>query len=391
MNKLLIANNDIMKIDINKYHDYINRLVKKIFDYPQVSAVYQLGGLTQPGISDIDLIVVTKNDTNKYKKIDLSRDSLCETEEEKYMLMHPPFVIPENSINNLESFFYCSDLRLKAGKNYIIESENKDLIMTSEIYKLVSFLAHTYPRFYHKRSLSIRSFLTFSYSLKHTYRILQHFSDDFSSKEIEKFIKNITSFRKNIIENHNPEKIDISDYREEGVNISKIMIVHVKTIIGKLYDIKVNSSNDIYYLKNYNDVFKFTTQKSKYKVINENNFNIVELPIEFAIFILFPLNDLSTLTEFQKKYIIGKFDFCIPNNLITQLGKIKSNHDMYHNGFMNSRVLNGMPFELNTTLFWQYNLIDNLSLSNLKYFIYVKYKMFKVRRSLKQTLLSTAL
>ena len=390
MNKLLITNNDILKIDIDKYHDYINRLVKKIFDYPQVSAVYQLGGLTQPGISDIDLIVVTKNDANKYKKIDLSRDSLCQTEEERYMLMHPPFVIPENSINNLESFFYCSDLKLKAGKSYIIESEDKDLIMTSEIYKLISFLVHTYPRFYHKRSISIRSFLTFSYSLKHTYRIMQYFSDGFSSKEIEEFIKNITALRKNVIENHYPEKIDISDYREEGVKISKIMIGHIKTMIRKLYDIKVNSSNDIYYLKNYNDVFKFTTQTSKYMVINENNFNIVELPIEFAIFILFPLNDSSKLTEFQKKYIIGKFDLCLPNNLITQLRKIKYNHDLYHKDFMSSRVLNGMPFELNTTLFWQYKLIDNLSVNNLKYLIYIKYKMFKIRKSLKQTLLSTA-
>jgi hypothetical protein len=209
-------------------------------------------------------------------------------------------------------------------------------------------------------------------------------------KEIEEFIKNITALRKNVIENHYPEKIDISDYREEGVKISKIMIGHIKTMIRKLYDIKVNSSNDIYYLKNYNDVFKFTTQTSKYMVINENNFNIVELPIEFAIFILFPLNDSSKLTEFQKKYIIGKFDLCLPNNLITQLRKIKYNHDLYHKDFMSSRVLNGMPFELNTTLFWQYKLIDNLSVNNLKYLIYIKYKMFKIRKSLKQTLLSTA-
>ncbi len=74
------------QININKYSNCINKIVEKFSREPHVVSIYQIGSVTTPGISDIDLLIVFKdNSSNKEDpRSDLNYD-------EKYLVVHRLF------------------------------------------------------------------------------------------------------------------------------------------------------------------------------------------------------------------------------------------------------------------------------------------------------------
>ncbi|MFV1976122.1 MAG: hypothetical protein ACC651_10255, partial [Candidatus Scalindua sp.] len=59
-NKLSVIN-DLNEISKNDYKKVIDDYIDAISSNPTVSAVYKMGNISEPGISDIDLIVVVKD------------------------------------------------------------------------------------------------------------------------------------------------------------------------------------------------------------------------------------------------------------------------------------------------------------------------------------------
>jgi len=383
MNNKIIAKNDVLKVKEEDYIKLRDKLVDKLSLVPQIKSIYQMGGWTQPGISDLDIIVVTKSGDVDYKIVDISRNELCENDIERYILMHSPFVIPDKVFPEIDSIFYCSDLKLLHGTNIPIKKYNVINKNISEIYKLVSVLIHTIPRFYFlANDISLRSFLTFSYSLKHSYKILQVFDNDFKDKIIENYIKSISDLRRNVIEGDYSSSVDITSMVKQGRLVCKILFSNLEVIIKNNYNIDNNPSSNIFYIKNLQIAIKFTSSNN-YKITNNGKFNIFELPELFAAFILFPIDDYSEITKFQNKNTIGSFDIDLSNELTDNLFRRKGLFDIYRNLLLESKVINGMPFELNTSLFWNKYSLNIFSLQSIKGYLYRKKLYYSILSSLK--------
>ena len=75
-------------IEVSKYDELKNKLVNQLTSHPSILSVYQMGSVKTPGISDLDLICVFKNDSecNLNLRGDLTNDEkkiLLETDAEK--------------------------------------------------------------------------------------------------------------------------------------------------------------------------------------------------------------------------------------------------------------------------------------------------------------------
>jgi len=259
--------NDIRKIKLDQYVDFTNYLAEYLIAYPQVLAVYQMGGWTQPGISDIDLIVVVNQPINSHPKpLNLLNKALARNIDEEYMLMHAPFVISEEAFKNLNLFFYCSDLKRLKGKEISINKNPHDLQELAELYKLVSVLTHTYPRFFSfEKKKSLRSFLTFAYSLKHTYRIIREFDSSYTDNEIADYVLQMTNLRKKVIEETTIVETEVEDLIKLGIIVSVKMLKKVDMIIRNKVSFRPGK-NDFLYVKNYENVFSYVENSNSFKV-----------------------------------------------------------------------------------------------------------------------------
>jgi len=73
----------------------------------------------------------------------------------------------------------------------------------------------------------------------------------------------------------------------------------------------------------------------------------------------------------------GVLNIEIEKELTSHLFEIKSNYDDYQQLILKSNVCNGMPFELNTTLFWDVIATNSIK-EIIKRYIYKTYIFFKI-------------
>jgi hypothetical protein len=374
--------NDIRKIKLNQYVDFTNYLAEYLIAYPQVLSVYQMGGWTQPGISDIDLIVVVKQPINSHPKpLNLLNKALARNIDEEYMLMHAPFVISEEAFKNLNLFFYCSDLKRLKGKEISINKNPHDLQELAELYKLVSVLTHTYPRFFSfEKKKSLRSFLTFAYSLKHTYRIIREFDSSYTDNEIADYVLQMTNLRKKVIEETTLVETEVEDLIKLGIIVSVKMLKKVDMIIRNKVSFRPGK-NDFLYVKNYENVFSYVQNSNSFKVQRKDGINLIELPHSFAIFNLMPSGN-GILNRSQLKNIVGKNSIEVNEKEKKLLGQIEEPFEEYNLLFKKCKVFNGMSFELNTPFIWdnrKYRLFNLLDYARkTKHIILTKKRQLKV-------------
>jgi len=99
--------------------DYIktrDTYVKTVMQVPAVKAIYQMGSITTPGISDLDLIVVLDDDAASTHKTHYSTRRL--TKKEQYIFMHPgAMVTNESTFRNLPLLIHASNLRRLLGED----------------------------------------------------------------------------------------------------------------------------------------------------------------------------------------------------------------------------------------------------------------------------------
>jgi hypothetical protein len=278
--------------------------------------------------------------------------------------MHPPFIIPYDLFPHLEMFFYCSDLTLLKGEfiNLIETEESLDNI--NKLYKILSFLIHTYPRFaFVNNNMSLRSFLTFGYSLKHTYRLLNADFIEFKNNKIESFINQMIQLRKDVSLGDVGLEVDITDIVNEGLKSCKIMLNVIHEILVDEYP-QLNSKEEFYYIKNYSNVLHFSNDNKEFNLENLSFYTVLKLPTIFGNLILAPLNDGSKLSKFQKKHIKGNVNVVNSEDKIFEgLSKTKYFYDLYKKHISEGNFYNAMPFELNTTLYWQ-KTMSNHSIKN---------------------------
>tara|TARA_B110000967_G_scaffold40066_1_gene39877 strand:+ start:101 stop:1063 length:963 start_codon:yes stop_codon:yes gene_type:complete len=101
-----------IKIAVEQYGNLKNKLVNQLLAHNSVLSVYQMGSVKEPGISDLDIICVFKNDSDCMLNLrkELSND-------EKKVLTHGIFGLEERDLKQAISFNLLSNLKFLGGKN----------------------------------------------------------------------------------------------------------------------------------------------------------------------------------------------------------------------------------------------------------------------------------
>ena len=101
-------------VSLNQYEESILRMTDRLMSFKQVLSVYQMGSISAPGISDIDLVIVFKDgescDFNPLANI---------TQQEKYLFVHSLFGLNETQFINSNDFLLHVKYNLRAGKEII--------------------------------------------------------------------------------------------------------------------------------------------------------------------------------------------------------------------------------------------------------------------------------
>ena len=88
--KNIIFFNEPRKNTIKDYNNEIERIVSVLSECDDVVSIYQIGEVSCPGISDLDFIVVLRDETRNLRDYKKRISFLWKN---NFLLMHPPYAL----------------------------------------------------------------------------------------------------------------------------------------------------------------------------------------------------------------------------------------------------------------------------------------------------------
>ncbi len=101
-------------VSLELYEQSIGLMTERLMALPQVAAVYQIGSVSVPGISDVDMVVVFKdNETCGFNPLAQL------TSQEKYLFVHSLFGLSETQFASINNFLIQVQYIYRDGKKTI--------------------------------------------------------------------------------------------------------------------------------------------------------------------------------------------------------------------------------------------------------------------------------
>jgi len=97
-------------IQKSEYTQLSKKIVRKLSRHPSIDSIYQMGSVKHPGISDLDIICIFKD--NSFCDLDI-RNKL--SNHEKKILTHDVFGVQQSDFERCVDYNYISNLRLLSG------------------------------------------------------------------------------------------------------------------------------------------------------------------------------------------------------------------------------------------------------------------------------------
>ncbi len=157
----------IPKLD---YQSLIGEIIGVLDDSDVALSVYQMGSVKDPGISDLDLICVFKEDATFYNNLRVSLNS-----HQKTILTHGIFGCNKNNINQAIDYGYFSNLTHLYGKNLNLEKKDRHVDKEIETQIALEYLVKMFITIDSQITFGIvklRSFLLLVKALKFDLDIL---------------------------------------------------------------------------------------------------------------------------------------------------------------------------------------------------------------------------
>ena len=117
-----------VRYELKDYQEIRDRYIRRVAKLADVKAIYQLGDISVPGISDIDLMVVLNDKLQDSSFKDYTVQSLGGRS--RYLFMHNPFIVDESLFSSFSLFPYAE--RMKAIKVSDEEFSFKDVSIKAE-------------------------------------------------------------------------------------------------------------------------------------------------------------------------------------------------------------------------------------------------------------------
>ncbi len=189
--------NDIQKLSIDDYQCLVRQYIDYVKEKPFVKSIYQIGSVNDPGISDVDLVVVVDNCCNPHAINQLSINQSQGNNALKYIIFHDIYLYDRESFKNFHYSLYCDNLELLYGEPQPvnkIEASQIDIISLQIIFDFISSRLVQFQQFLASGQLSLRGILVRVSSIKHSYMLLNNLGIE--DEEIRKFVERAMDIRK---------------------------------------------------------------------------------------------------------------------------------------------------------------------------------------------------
>lgn len=159
-------------VALEGYQTAIEEMVNVLMDYPGVSTIFQVGGLSSPGISDIDFFVVFDNDMN------CSQQPLSQiSPDSRYLFTHGLFGTAKKYASQLEQYTFFKNYRKLWGANFDVRKTYEEPTKGLQAQIALEYLAKMYitlqvENFYKTRS--VRNFLLLAKAVEYDLKLLSN-------------------------------------------------------------------------------------------------------------------------------------------------------------------------------------------------------------------------
>lgn len=163
------------RIPIERYQAALELLVNRWSGLPRAPlAIYQLGQVGAPGISDLDFIIVFPRG-QMINWSDFRPEAFPHWVQE--LLLHPPYMCDDEAWTQLPAWYPIFDLRHLWGKRLAVPVPSKELQTGCALGMLVDYLMVKLPRailyLSWKRPLRVKTLLCVLHSVKYTMRLAE--------------------------------------------------------------------------------------------------------------------------------------------------------------------------------------------------------------------------
>jgi hypothetical protein len=179
-------------IDLEAYDSLKLKLINHFSQFSDVKSIYQLGSVNDPGISDLDILIIVDNRSEDLNMISLLRD-------EQYILTHPIFICKELFLLKSLNYTHFTNLNLIYGQNLIPAKINHKKEVEEQI--ALEFLLNFYISLKIQMSfkvIKVRAFLLQAKALKFDFNLLEY-----ENTKLVTCFELINKFRSSILKKKN--------------------------------------------------------------------------------------------------------------------------------------------------------------------------------------------
>lgn len=181
-------------IDIRDYQHATQEYIRRVKKINGVKAIFTMGSVGAPGLSDIDLIIVTEHDLSLSDSSSLSNKDIDER-----LFLHGPIILPETMLEKLQTLVYASNLELIWGENeelptyQKLDSETQQALLLCYLVDFTESRMLQFADIKDRNTVDKRVWLTKVWSVTHSYKLyetaIQTLDDQNSIDQLEKIIE----------------------------------------------------------------------------------------------------------------------------------------------------------------------------------------------------------
>ncbi len=270
------------------YKRAIDQIIRRYSGIKSISSIYNWGDISTPGISDIDIVFVIKENAKGALPF-LNRGFYFLNPKIRYLACHPFIFIDECSFKEMKYINQNINFKLLYGEKIEVEDLNVDEPYYVKIALLNDLIIRHYPRDFIEQSINkkinVRNTLLRLNSLRYTIKILSSLTKE-RNKSWDITLKNIQKLRKEWFKSNDFNLL--TSLNRISVKISMDTIDIFKKILLRNDLVKINDGTSVKYNGIKNKTF-FVRNWNKEKALQEMSNNIKNkkrfysiLPIELS-------------------------------------------------------------------------------------------------------------
>ena len=229
------------------YKRAIDYILDKYYQINNLASIYNWGDPSAPGISDIDLVLVLKDNSRTALPF-LKRSFYFLNSKTRYLVRHPFMFIDENSFRDLRYVYPNTNLKLLFGKELKIKELSENETYYSCISLLNDIIVRHYPRDFIEQQINqrinVRDTMLRLNSLKHSIKTLSHLTKSKYQKWCKK-LELIEGLRRNWFKSNDFELL--IGLNKDALDISLKIIKEFTSFLKNKGIVKIHEGSNVYY------------------------------------------------------------------------------------------------------------------------------------------------